>query len=163
MHPNCCWKTFVHHVQLGGRSNIEFFYNFICFPAVWVCCSVWPARGGMVTPIILPEKINDQSDVIRVIFPALDHAFVSTIFRITATPALILPFKFYFFHAVMYDRVPPNCVDKIAKFQRFLYAKSCHILLDHSFDQFFQICHILPIHSRFGTIFCTQTGRYHWD
>ena len=46
----------------------------------------------MVTPIILPEKLSDLSDVIGGSFPALDHAFVSTGFKITATPALILPF-----------------------------------------------------------------------
>ena len=51
----------------------------------------------MVTPIIMPEKLNDFSDVIGGSFPALGHAFVSTGFKITATPALILPFKFIFF------------------------------------------------------------------
>ena len=51
----------------------------------------------MVTPTILPEKLSDLSDVIGGSFPALGHAFVSTGFKITATPALILPFKFFFF------------------------------------------------------------------
>ena len=50
----------------------------------------------MDTPIILPEKLSDLSDVIGGSFPALDHAFVSTGFKITATHSLILPFKFYF-------------------------------------------------------------------
>ena len=90
----------------------------------------------MVAPIILPEKLSDLSDVICGSFPALDHAFVSTGSKIAATPALILPFKFFFFYAVMNDRVPPNCGDKIAEFPRFLYTKSCHIPLDHGFDQF---------------------------
>ena len=49
----------------------------------------------MVTPIILPEKLSDLSDVIGGSFPALDHALVSTGFKITATPALILHFKFF--------------------------------------------------------------------
>ena len=92
----------------------------------------------MVTPIILPEKLSDLSDVIGGSFPALDHAFVSTGFKITATPALILPLNSFFFHAVMYDRVTPNCGYKIAEFPRFLYTKSCYIPLDHGFDQFFQ-------------------------
>ena len=47
----------------------------------------------MVIPIILPEKLSDLSDVIGRSFPALDHAFVSTGFKITATPALIIPLK----------------------------------------------------------------------
>ena len=51
----------------------------------------------MVTPIILPEKLSDLSDVICGSFSALDHAFVSTGFKITATPALILPFKLLLF------------------------------------------------------------------
>ena len=88
----------------------------------------------MVTPIILPEKISDLSGVIGGSFPALDHAFVSTGFKITATPA-ILP---KFFHAVIYDRVSPNCGCKIAKSPRLLYTKSCYIYLNHVFDQFFQ-------------------------
>ena len=92
----------------------------------------------MVTPIILPEKLSDFWDVIGGSFPALDHAFVSTGFKITATHSLILPFKFYFFRAVMYDRVSPNCGYKTAEFPRLLYAKSCYIPLDHGFDQFFQ-------------------------
>ena len=51
----------------------------------------------MVTPIILPEKVSDLSDVIGGSFPALDHDFESTGFNMTATPALILPFKLFFF------------------------------------------------------------------
>ena len=45
----------------------------------------------MVTPIILPEKLSDLLEVIGGIFPALDHAFVSTGFKIISTAALILP------------------------------------------------------------------------
>ena len=48
----------------------------------------------MVTLIILPETFSELSDVIGGIIPALDHAFVSTEFKMTTTPALILPFKF---------------------------------------------------------------------
>ena len=92
----------------------------------------------MVTLIILPENLSDLSDVIGGIFPDLDHAFVSTGFKITATLALIIPFKLFFFHAVMYDHVSPNCGYKIAEFSRFLYAKSCYIPLDHGFNQLFQ-------------------------
>ena len=92
----------------------------------------------MVTPIILPEKFSELSDVIGGSFPSLDHAFVSMGFRMTATPALILPFKFFFFHAVMYDRVTPNGGYEITKSPRFLYTKSCYIPLNHGFDQFFQ-------------------------
>ena len=92
----------------------------------------------MVTPIIPPEKLSDLLDVIGGSFPALDHTFVSMGFRIIATPALIIPFNFLFCHAVMYDCVPPNYGDKITKFTCFLYGKSCHIPLDHGFDQFFQ-------------------------
>ena len=51
----------------------------------------------MVMPIILPEKLSDLLDLIGGTFPALDHAFVSTGFRIIATPALILPFQLFFF------------------------------------------------------------------
>ena len=92
----------------------------------------------MDTPIILPEKPGDLSDVIGGIFPALDHAFVSTGFKITTTPALMLPFKLFFFHSMMYDCVTPNCVYEITKSPRFLYTKSCYIPLNHGFDQFFQ-------------------------
>ena len=90
----------------------------------------------MVTPIILTEKLSDLSDAIGGSFPDLDHTFMRTVFKITATPALILPL--IFFHAVMYDRVSPNCGYEISKFPRLLYAKSCYIPLDHGFDQFFQ-------------------------
>ena len=51
----------------------------------------------MVTPIILPDKLGEFLDVIGGSFPALDHALVSTGFRMTATPALILPFRLLFF------------------------------------------------------------------
>ena len=92
----------------------------------------------MVNPIILPEKLSDFSDVIGGSFSDLNHAFVSTGFQMTATPALILPFKFFFFHSVMYDRVTPNGGYEITKSPCFLYTKSCHIPLNHGFDQFFQ-------------------------
>ena len=75
----------------------EDFYTFIV-SLLYASFGQFDLQGKkMVTPIILPDKLGELLDVIGGSFPALDHAFVSTGFRMTATPALILPFRFFFF------------------------------------------------------------------
>ena len=51
----------------------------------------------MVTPIILPEKLGELLDVIGGSFPALDHAFVSTGFKMTATSSWSFSVVWHFF------------------------------------------------------------------